>query len=58
VSVVRYTDLRPFVLRVNDIGGDLAGLAPPAKGGRKRAKRVSSDAVVGGGAEPSSAEPT
>lgn len=26
ISVVRYTDVRPFVLRMNDTGGDLAGL--------------------------------
>jgi probable phosphomutase (TIGR03848 family) len=59
VSVVRYTDLRPFVLRVNDVGGDLAGLAPPARGRRSRAKRAGSDAVVGGGSgAPASAEPT
>lgn len=47
VSVVRYTETRPFVLRVNDTGGDLAGIVPPppAKKGRKKA---SSDAVVGG----------
>lgn len=49
VSVVRYTDLRPFVVRSNDIGGDLSGLLPPPKG-RRRARRESSDAVVGGGA--------
>jgi probable phosphomutase (TIGR03848 family) len=47
VSVVRYTDTRPFVLRVNDTGGDLAGIVPPPppKKGRKRGV---SDAVVGG----------
>jgi broad specificity phosphatase PhoE len=48
VSVIRYTDTRPFVLRVNDNGGDLKGIvsqAPPKKG--KRAPK-SSDAVVGG----------
>ncbi|WP_461143189.1 MSMEG_4193 family putative phosphomutase [Salinifilum aidingensis] len=28
VSVVRYTASRPFVLRLNDTGGDLSGLAP------------------------------
>src|SRR5262249_53704755 len=28
VSVVRYTHTRPFVLRVNDTGGDLSGLVP------------------------------
>jgi probable phosphomutase (TIGR03848 family) len=50
VSVVRYTDTRPFVLRVNDTGGDLSGLVPPkpkAKG-RSRRKAAGSDAVVGG----------
>lgn len=26
ISVVRYTDVRPFVLRMNDTGGDLVGL--------------------------------
>ena len=31
VSVVRYTPLRPFVLRVNDSGGDLSGFAPRRK---------------------------
>jgi probable phosphomutase (TIGR03848 family) len=49
VSVVRYTDLRPFVLRVNDTGGDVTGLVPP-KGRPRRSRRASSDAVVGGGA--------
>jgi probable phosphomutase (TIGR03848 family) len=52
VSVVRYTPLRPFALRVNDTGGDLAGLAPRPRRGRRRAPRrrpPSSDAVVGGG---------
>jgi probable phosphomutase (TIGR03848 family) len=51
VSVVRYTPLRPFALRINDTGGDLAGLAPPPRQ-RRRAPRRSrpdaSDAVVGG----------
>jgi probable phosphomutase (TIGR03848 family) len=49
VSVVRYTDLRPFVLRVNDTGGDVSGLIPPKRKGRARR---GSDAVVGGGAGP------
>lgn len=42
VSVVRYGPRRPHVLRVNDVGGDLGGLAatPTAPG----------DAEVGGGA--------
>src|SRR3954467_14645206 len=46
VSVVRYTELRPFVVRINDVGGAVADLVP-AK--RSRRKRPSSDAVVGGG---------
>jgi probable phosphomutase (TIGR03848 family) len=48
VSVVRYTALRPFALRVNDTGGDLAGLAPPPRRGGRRRRAASSDAVVGG----------
>jgi probable phosphomutase (TIGR03848 family) len=48
LSVVRYTETRPFVVRVNDVGGDVGGLAPPKK--RSRRSRRGSDAVVGGGA--------
>jgi probable phosphomutase (TIGR03848 family) len=50
VSVVRYTDTRPFVLRVNDTGGDVAALLPPPK--RRRRAKASADAAVGGGAGP------
>jgi probable phosphomutase (TIGR03848 family) len=46
VSVVRYTSARPYVLRSNDSGGDLAAFAPPKRTRRKR----SQDATVGGGA--------
>ena len=31
LSVVRYTETRPFVLRINDTGPDLTGLAVPPK---------------------------
>jgi probable phosphomutase (TIGR03848 family) len=48
VSVVTYTETRPFVVRVNDTGGDVSGLIPPPR--RSRRKKASSDAVVGGGA--------
>jgi probable phosphomutase (TIGR03848 family) len=48
VSVVRYTDLRPFVLRMNDKGSPVADLLPPKK--RSRRGKASSDAAVGGGA--------
>jgi probable phosphomutase (TIGR03848 family) len=47
VSVVRYTETRPYVLRANDVGGELSAFAPPAKRSRRR---TPSDATVGGGA--------
>ncbi|MGY1771026.1 histidine phosphatase family protein [Blastococcus sp. SYSU D00813] len=49
ISVVSYTETRPFVLRVNDSGGDVSALVPPRKKGRRR-RKADSDAVVGGGA--------
>ncbi len=48
LSVVRYTTLRPFVLRMNDTGAGaaaLAGLGPQA-----RKAHAEADAAVGGGA--------
>jgi len=48
LSVIRYTTLRPFVLRMNDTGADAAALAGLA-GHRDRA-RAESDAQIGGGA--------
>ncbi|TKJ32023.1 histidine phosphatase family protein [Blastococcus sp. CCUG 61487] len=47
ISVVTYTDTRPFVVRVNDTGGDVSALIPPPR--RRRKRKASSDAVVGGG---------
>jgi probable phosphomutase (TIGR03848 family) len=47
-TVITYTPTRPFVIRLNDSGSELASLAPkPKRRGRKPAVR-SSDAVVGG----------
>ncbi|CAN5336964.1 histidine phosphatase family protein [soil metagenome] len=46
ISVISYTDTRPFVVRVNDTGGGIEALMPPKKRGRRKR---SSDAVVGGG---------
>ncbi|TCP50985.1 putative phosphomutase (TIGR03848 family) [Tamaricihabitans halophyticus] len=51
ISVVHYTETRPFVARINDTGGDLSGLIPPKpkRGKRKRKSTAeSSDAVIGG----------
>jgi probable phosphomutase (TIGR03848 family) len=63
VSVVRYTPLRPFAVRVNDTGADLSGLAPPARKRRAGGKGAAapgpatSDAVVGGSAGPAGRNP-
>lgn len=46
VTVIRYTDQRPFVVRVNDTGGGAQDLMPAKKGRRKKAD---ADAHVGGG---------
>ncbi len=49
LSVIRYTPLRPFVVSVNSLAGDLGGLNPSKKKAGKRSKRLASDAAVGGG---------
>lgn len=51
ISVVHYTETRPFVSRMNDNGGDVSGLVPPPAKGRRRSRKPkapSSEAVVGG----------
>ncbi|MEU3457544.1 MSMEG_4193 family putative phosphomutase [Micromonospora sp. NPDC006766] len=50
VTAIRYTPLRPFLVRLNDTGGDLASLVPPPRKRRRRTARTDSDAAVGGGA--------
>ncbi|MEX0427096.1 histidine phosphatase family protein [Nocardioides sp. DS6] len=55
VSIIRYTETRPFVLATNTHAGDLSWLAPKKKTRRKggpRGRAQSADAVVGGGAGP------
>lgn len=47
VAVVRYTAVRPFVVRLNDTAGALGTLVSTR---RKRRRRGASDAPVGGGA--------
>jgi probable phosphomutase (TIGR03848 family) len=50
VSVVSYTPMRPFVVRLNE-HGDLSALVPKKKPSRRRrSAAASSDAPVGGGA--------
>jgi probable phosphoglycerate mutase len=48
VTVIRYTTLRPFLVRLNDVGGSVTDLLPPKR--RSRRRTTSSDAAVGGGA--------
>jgi probable phosphomutase (TIGR03848 family) len=48
LTVIRYTPLRPFVVRLNDVGGAVDDLLPPKR--RSRRRTGSSDAPVGGGA--------
>ncbi|MCW2899800.1 MAG: putative phosphoglycerate mutase [Streptosporangiaceae bacterium] len=43
LTVIRYTELRPFLVRLNDTGGGTEGILPPPGGGE-------GDAPVGGGA--------
>lgn len=51
VTAIRYTPLRPFLVRLNDTGGDLSALVPPPRKRRRRpARAAESDAAVGGGA--------
>jgi probable phosphomutase (TIGR03848 family) len=47
-TVITYTPTRPFVVRLNDSGSELASLAPKPKGRRRKPAVRSSDAVVGG----------
>jgi probable phosphoglycerate mutase len=50
LSVIRYTPLRPFVLRMNDTGGDVTSLKRPDKKVPGASARHVADAQVGGGA--------
>ena len=62
LTVIRYTPLRPFLMRMNDTGGTVSSLVRPAGGRQKRADAGTSsrpgartrlgdgDAVIGGGA--------
>jgi probable phosphomutase (TIGR03848 family) len=53
LSMVRYTPLRPFVMRMNDTGAAVSSQqakAGPAAAGAGRGRHDEEDAVVGGGA--------
>ena len=50
LTVIRYTPLRPFVLRMNDTGGGVASLTKPEPERSRAMARRETDATVGGGA--------
>jgi probable phosphomutase (TIGR03848 family) len=51
LTVVHYTELRPFLVRLNDTGGGVEALLPARRRPRRsRRRHQESDAVVGGGA--------
>ncbi|TDB85891.1 MSMEG_4193 family putative phosphomutase [Actinomadura sp. KC216] len=51
LTVIRYTETRPFVVRVNDTGGDIAALVPETSAERPGKEGLGpDDAVPGGGA--------
>jgi probable phosphomutase (TIGR03848 family) len=50
LTAIRYTPLRPFLLRMNDTGGGVANLKRPETGRSRTAERRETDAAVGGGA--------
>lgn len=50
LSIIRYTPLRPFVLRLNDTGGSVDSLARQEAKRSAGAARRDSDGAVGGGA--------
>ena len=47
LSVIRYTPLRPFVLRMNDTG---SGVGQALHAGKQGSARAEADAQIGGGA--------
>jgi probable phosphomutase (TIGR03848 family) len=49
LTVIRYTPLRPFLIRMNDTGGRVDDILPPPPGDNP-GQPASSDAMVGGGA--------
>ncbi len=50
LTAIRYTPLRPFVLRMNDTGGGVSSLERPEPQQSRAAAHRETDAAVGGGA--------
>jgi probable phosphomutase (TIGR03848 family) len=47
-TIITYTATRPFLVRLNDSGSELASLVPKPRPKARRTRKQSSDAVVGG----------
>ena len=61
VTAIRYTETRPFLLRLNDTGEALGSLVPPKRPKRRRGRAVAtagSDAAIGGGVGSSATAPS
>jgi probable phosphomutase (TIGR03848 family) len=50
LTVIRYTPLRPFLVRMNDTGGVVSNLVRPDRKAGPASGREDEDAVIGGGA--------
>jgi probable phosphomutase (TIGR03848 family) len=50
LTAIRYTPLRPFLVRMNDAGGGVESLKKPEQKPSKAAERRETEAAVGGGA--------
>lgn len=50
LTAIRYTPLRPFLLRMNDAGGGVGALKKPERKPSRATARRETDAAVGGGA--------
>ncbi|BCB90473.1 hypothetical protein Psuf_077860 [Phytohabitans suffuscus] len=48
LTAISFTPTRPFLLRLNDTGGDLSGLVPAKRRRPRRVRAADSDAAVGG----------
>ena len=57
LTVIRYTPLRPFLVRMNDTGGGVGDLMPQQQKRHTKDELADGDAIIGGGAgNPETAE--
>ncbi len=56
LTVIRYTELRPFLVRCNDVGGSVDALIPRTKSGRRRGAKGGASGTSGSFASGSAAD--